>query len=131
MQRFYRARFPDSGFAEHGDDLAASRTSQPPAVEHQLHFLCAADERQLAAHARPGESAVGRGLAHDAPHPRRAREPSQFAFSLGLELKQAGQQAPRGLADEDLTGPCERLQPRRKIGCLADDRPLLRGGPSR
>ena len=46
LQRLNDARFPDTGFADHGHDLAFTMPRQMPAFAHQSHFMRPADQRQ-------------------------------------------------------------------------------------
>ena len=126
-QRLDGARFADAGLADHGDDLALAAARQTPAVEHQSHFMGAADHRQIAAGAAGGETAFHRRFADHAPDRHGAGKSLQLVRAGGFELEQSTQQILRRLADEDRIGRGERLQPCRKIWRFADDGALLRG----
>ena len=126
-QRLDRARLADAGLADHRDDLALAAARQTPAVEHQSHFMGAADHRQIAAGAAGGETALHHRFADHAPDWHRAGKSLQLVLAGRFELEQSAQQVLRRLADQDRIGRGERLQPCREIWRFADDGALPRG----
>jgi hypothetical protein len=126
LQGLDGARFADPRLADQCDDLALPGTRQGPSVEHQPHFVRAADERHAAAGAARGEAGHNRSLATHTPGRHRMRESFQFVIADRFDLKQSAQQMLRRLADEYGVRRGERLKPGGEIRRFAYDSAFLR-----
>ena len=126
VQRFYRARFADPGFAKHGDDLALSFAGHPPAIEHQLHFLGAADEGQVAAVGRGGPT-FGRRFAEDPPNRHRAGESFNSRLPIGSSSNNPPSRFRVALLMRIVLGDASACSRAAIPGRVAHDGALLRG----
>ena len=125
-QRKYQPRFANSGFAGNKGDLPASLLSLPPAREHKVEFLTAADERCQPCAVQRLEPAFGVAFPEDAPGPHRLGEALERGRREPRELEQIADEAPRAIGDDHRAGFGEPLQPRRQIRRLSRYPPLLR-----
>jgi hypothetical protein len=124
LQRLDRARFADTSLADHGDDLTLARAGEPPALEHQPHFVRTTDERQRAGTDR-GEAALDHRFAKHTPGGHGVRKTFEFVRAGGFKLEQSAEQTLRRLADENRVGLGEGLQSRGKVGRLSDNGTFL------
>jgi hypothetical protein len=119
----------DPRFGRDQNDAPRTGFRLLPSTLQEFEFLVAADERALA-RAQRFEPAADPALAEHAKCRNRCRQPFHLDLAEALIIKQASDQPPRSLRDDDRVGFGEPLQPRGEIGRLANDGLLLGGARS-
>ncbi len=124
-QRLADPRLADAGLARQQHHLAVARAGQLPAVEQQRHFLVTADQRRWPRWVRRLEPRRRHPLRAHAPDLLRRQQPLQLIRAERLELEQPVDQPVRAGGDDNRARRSARLQPRRKLHRLPDDRVLV------
>ena len=125
-KRRQQARLADAGLAAEQHDLALSRCCAMPPFEQEGELCLPADQRRQHRRAalRNGSRRPSRRRCASTAPERRSPLSSRSPRSVAVE--QARDQPLRNLGDNHRARLGERLQPRCKVGRVADDRFLLR-----
>src|SRR5580693_6497355 len=119
------ARLANARFARDQDDAALAGLRLLPAPSQQPQLLVAVDEWR-ARRAQRLETALGSALAHYPCGFDRYGEAFDLDRAEILVVEQPAGQPPRARRDHHRPWLGQRLQPRRQVWRLADDRLLLR-----